>query len=110
MSFDYDGVLERTKKKWLKKAALVVKDEAVNRAPVDTGRLAGSLNERVNDDYAEVGTNVEYAPYVEYGTKYMIAQPYLRPALDTNKKSLVKDFDSMLHDEYKEEARRSGNR
>jgi hypothetical protein len=27
-----------------------------------------------------VGTNVEYASYVEYGTYRMAAQPYLRPA------------------------------
>lgn len=29
-----------------------------------------------------VGTVVEYAPYVEYGTRKMRAQPYLRPSLD----------------------------
>lgn len=29
-----------------------------------------------------VGTNVEYAPYVEFGTSRMGAQPYLRPAVD----------------------------
>lgn len=27
-----------------------------------------------------VGTNVEYAVYQEYGTRYMEPQPYLRPA------------------------------
>lgn len=27
-----------------------------------------------------VGTNVEYAPYVEFGTYKMAAQPYMRPA------------------------------
>lgn len=30
----------------------------------------------------QVGTDVEYAVYVEYGTKHMEAQPYLRPALN----------------------------
>ena len=29
-----------------------------------------------------VGTNVEYAPYVEFGTRHMSAQPYLRPAVE----------------------------
>jgi hypothetical protein len=28
-----------------------------------------------------VGTNVEYAVYVEFGTRYMEAQPYLREAV-----------------------------
>jgi len=46
---------------------------------VDTGRLRASLtyqpdlmNERVI-----VGTNVEYAPYVEFGTIRMASRPYL---------------------------------
>jgi HK97 gp10 family phage protein len=29
-----------------------------------------------------VGTNVEYAPYVELGTHRQKAQPYLRPAAE----------------------------
>lgn len=28
-----------------------------------------------------IGTNVEYAPYVEYGTSKQKAQPYLKPAV-----------------------------
>lgn len=46
--------------------------DAVARVPVDTGRLKGSLTpvvlkqgEKVT---GEVGTNVQYAPYVEFGT------------------------------------------
>lgn len=46
--------------------------DAVARVPVDTGRLKGSLTpvvlkqgEKVT---GEVGTNVDYAPYVEFGT------------------------------------------
>lgn len=34
---------------------------------------------RINADYY-VGTNVDYAAYIEYGTYRMQAQPYLRPA------------------------------
>ena len=28
---------------------------------------------------AYIGTNVSYAPHVEYGTRYQKAQPYMRP-------------------------------
>ena len=49
---------------------------------VDTGTLRRSMTfvffER--DCYAEIGTNVEYAPFVEFGTCRMGAKPYLRPA------------------------------
>lgn len=39
--------------------------------PVDTGRLRNSISHDVNADEKEVyiGTNVEYAPYVEYNEK-----------------------------------------
>lgn len=49
--------------------------------PVDTGRLRDSLEHEVQGDTVRVGTNVEYAVYVEEGTRYMNAEPYLRPAL-----------------------------
>lgn len=38
---------------------------AMKDCPVDTGRLRGSIDSAVVDDTAFVGTNVEYAPYVE---------------------------------------------
>lgn len=34
-----------------------------------------------DEDKVYVGTNVEYAPYVEFGTTRMRARPYLKPAL-----------------------------
>jgi len=42
-----------------------------------------------NDDVTlHVGTNVEYAAHVEYGTVRMGAQPYLRPAFDHNRRAV----------------------
>lgn len=38
-------------------------------------------NAKVNADYY-VGTDVHYAPYVEFGTYKMQAQPFLRPSAD----------------------------
>lgn len=53
--------------------------------PVDTGRLRNSitasshlLDGRLPTGEGEVGTNVEYAPYVEYGTRFQKPQPYMR--------------------------------
>lgn len=39
--------------------------------------FSGSLNEKIQDDESIVGTNVHYAPYVEFGTKYMSGDSYL---------------------------------
>lgn len=52
--------------------------------PVRTGRLRNSEHSSTtgNAQAAEgvVSTNVEYAPYVEFGTSRQKAEPYLRPA------------------------------
>ena len=51
--------------------------------PVDTGRLRASITHAQYDDDTEIiGSNVEYAPYVELGTHKQRAQPYLRPAAE----------------------------
>ena len=50
------------------------------RPNVDTGRLVNSITNIVKDDAAYVGTNVEYAAYVELGTHKSRPYPYLVPA------------------------------
>lgn len=51
--------------------------------PVDTGRLRNSIaHEPVGDNTESIGTDVEYAPYVELGTRYQSPQPYLRPGVE----------------------------
>ncbi len=41
---------------------------------VDTGRLRSSIHSEFNPMRASVGTNVFYAPFVEYGTQRMAAR------------------------------------
>lgn len=50
--------------------------------PVDTGFLKDSIELDLIDDglTAVVEAYAEYAAYVEYGTRFMAAQPYIRPA------------------------------
>lgn len=52
---------------------------------VDTGRLKQSIQSEVTRDAtrvtARVGTNVTYAPFLEFGTRLMRARPFLGPAL-----------------------------
>ena len=56
----------------LQEAGEIVRKDAVmnirNNKSVDTGRLMGSITVNVEGNTAEIGTNVEYAPYVEFGT------------------------------------------
>lgn len=61
---------------------------------VDTGRLRASITHRLVGDgnrrWAEVGTNVEYAPELEFGTSKRKAYPFLQPALDSNRDQIAK--------------------
>lgn len=58
------------------------------------GTLRNSITHQQYDEDTEViGSNVEYAPYVELGTRKMKARPYLRPAAEdhtTEYKAVVK--------------------
>lgn len=71
--------------KELARRTIRVDRSAKDRCPVDTGRLRSSINWRMARDgrglLGIVGTNVTYAPYVEFGTSRAGAQPFLRPAL-----------------------------
>lgn len=102
-------------------ACILVENDAKKRCPVDTGELRMSITHEIeetseNRTTGAVGTNLEYAPYVEFGTgifsslgngrqdrwSYKDAkgewhstigqqpQPYLHPALDDNRKEVKK--------------------
>lgn len=58
--------------------------------PVDTGRLRNSItHQQAGRMTEEIGTNVEYAAYVEMGTRRTKAQPYLRPAAEDHSSEYV---------------------
>lgn len=62
---------------------LKIERETKLRCPVDTGRLRASYTTfKTDDDRVVVGSPVDYAPHVEFGTVKMEGTPHLRPALD----------------------------
>lgn len=74
--------LEKAIKNGLTAIGLTAEGHAKKAAPVDTGRLRNSITHAVKMDEkaAYIGTNVEYAPYVELGTVNMSPRPFLKPA------------------------------
>ncbi len=44
---------------------------------------------------AVVAPNTEYAPYVEFGTRKMEAEPFVKPALNAIKDGFLKDLEKM---------------
>jgi HK97 gp10 family phage protein len=94
-----------------------IEGDAKELSPVDSGRLRGSITYKIQgsgsspqspavvmdavsnspDKFtAHIGTNVEYGQHVEYGTKRSGAQPFMRPALDRNRKPAQKIFSEEL--------------
>lgn len=65
---------------YAKKACPVGTPESTGVPGYQGGTLRDSITHEVSGDSVYVGTNVEYAPYVELGTWRMQAQPFLRPA------------------------------
>lgn len=89
--------------------------------PVDTGRLRNSITHDVRDDKVYIGTNVEYAAYVEYGTGVFVAggrptpwryqddkgnwhttsgqppQPFIRPAVENHLDECKNIFEAYLN-------------
>lgn len=59
---------------------------AKQECPVDTGRLRNSITHEVemSEQAAYIGSNVEYAAFVECGTSRMAPRPYLRPAAENH--------------------------
>ena len=55
---------------------------AKTMCPVDTSRLKNSITNQIDmqENSVYIGTNVEYAPYVELGTMRQDPHPYLKPA------------------------------
>lgn len=55
--------------------------EITSLGAVDTGRLRASISHASDENSAYIGTNVEYAPYVELGTRKMATRPFLKNAV-----------------------------
>ena len=104
---------ERMVKRGLSAIGPFIEGEAIVRTDgfTVTGRLRGSITYAIKTEQDEirpdksgtrwgedkidkpidkytlyVGSNCNYAQHVEYGTRFSRAQPYMRPALDKNKK------------------------
>lgn len=63
-----------------------------------TGTTKRSVGLEIKDSglTAESGAETEYAPYLEYGTRFMEAQPFVRPAYDKQKKEFQNDLKKLV--------------
>lgn len=86
----------------LRAGALVIETPAKAKAPVLTGNLRRSIHTEVSTGgekaEARVGTNVEYATVVEFGTSNRPPKPYLRPAYDENRGKALDEVTAVLQE------------
>jgi HK97 gp10 family phage protein len=88
----------------------VVKD-ARSRAPKDTGALASGIKRSVSRKKLEArvsaggtvrGVDTYYAQFVEFGTKFMPAQPFLYPAARAREPVIYERLTQAMYDLIRE--------
>ncbi len=77
----FDSGMQRQVHSQLASWAADVKALAKQLVPVRTGHLRSSIYASIKEWVAEIGAEAAYALFVELGTRYMKAQPYLYPAI-----------------------------
>lgn len=63
-----------------------------------TGTTKRSIGLEISDGgfTANVGPETEYAPYPEYGTRFMDAQPFVKPSLEEQEKKFKSDLEELM--------------
>ena len=77
----FDRALQEQVRDWLYDWAQRLAAQAARNVPVRTGYLRSTVYAEIKDWVAEVGAKATYAYFVEMGTRYMRAQPFLYPAV-----------------------------
>ena len=87
----------------LQKGCLRVETTAKELCTVDTGYLRGSIRHDLHAGSLSgtIGTNVEYAPYIEFGSSGKSPQAFLYPALAENLDNVKEDIVEALRSEIR---------
>jgi len=79
---DFDKMMYKS----LYESGAIVEAQAIDTVAVDTGHLKQSITKQVRAKSVNIGTNVEYAPFVER------SQPFLLKALFDNINKILAVF------------------
>lgn len=85
-------------KKVVKQNGSELQKKSKRNAPVATGNLKRNIELELKNNgmTAECESQAEYAPYVEWGTRYMDAQPHIKPAFDDQKNQFKRDLERVV--------------
>jgi HK97 gp10 family phage protein len=84
---------KKGKKRWVSKPG-----DAPNS---DTGRLVGSITMEVAENYAKVGTDIEYAWDLEFGSSENKARPFMTPAAERNRAKIDALIEEAVSEAFK---------
>jgi HK97 gp10 family phage protein len=75
-----------------------MQDYADFKKGYQTGETKRSIGLEILDGgfTAESGPETDYSPYVEYGTRFMDAQPFVKPAHDEQKGKFKSDLQKLM--------------
>lgn len=79
----------------------LLKKTAQSLAPVDTYFLHDNIKAMYEGMTGEVRANAAYSGYQEYGTRFMAAQPYMRPAAWEVQELFKRDMSDVLKGVFK---------
>lgn len=74
------GAIARNIEQWAYTVGSVVSTEAKSLAPVKTGALRGSITFELRGMQVRVGSDLPYAKYQEFGTRYVQPRAFLQKA------------------------------
>lgn len=80
----------------IRKNTAEMQQTAIKKAPSQTGNLRRSIKMKCTPEQGEVAALMYYAPYVEYGTRFMLGTPYLRPALAEQQPKFKADIEKLV--------------
>jgi len=82
----------------VKKNGAKLQEYSMRKVPVDTATLKRSimLSSHDNGYTTRIKALVNYASYVEWGTRYQTAQPFIKPSYDKVKVQFRKDLERLF--------------
>lgn len=89
-------------KKVVKKNGAELHTKIVQNAEFTKGYQTGTTKQSIRSSVSDGGLTwtveptTEYSPYLEYGTRFMEAQPFVKPALNKQKPKFFADLEKLM--------------
>ena len=85
-------------KKAVKSNGAELHRKAMRNAPVDTGHLKRSIDIEITNGgmEAHIMPMAEYSAYLEYGTRFLTAQPFMRPSFQSQVERFKSDLRKLV--------------